>query len=188
MSYGSLPAAKGYSGTAKFLHWVIALCVLTIIPVGIAMNQEGPYQNQLFNLHKSLGVLILFLMILRIAYRVTAGAPAAEPGLARWQKAVSSSVHGLLYILLIVLPIAGYIANSAYGESGTPTPFFGLFSLPPIVGPNEALSTQIFTVHRYVGFFVGVLVVMHIGAALQHYFIIKDGVLQRMLPKALGGR
>jgi cytochrome b561 len=165
MSYGSLPAAKGYSGTAKFLHWVIALCVLTIIPVGIAMNQEGPYQNQLFNLHKSLGVLILFLMILRIAYRVTAGAPAAEPGLARWQKAVSSSVHGLLYI-----------------------PFFGLFSLPPIVGPNEALSTQIFTVHRYVGFFVGVLVVMHIGAALQHYFIIKDGVLQRMLPKALGGR
>lgn len=187
MSYGSLPAAKGYSGTAKLLHWLVALCVLTIIPVGIMMQQEGPYQNQLFNLHKSLGVLILFLMILRIAYRFTAGAPAAEPGLARWQKAVSSAVHGLLYILLIVLPIAGYVANSAYGANGTPTPFFGLFELPPIVGPNEALSNQIFTVHRYVGFFVGFLALMHIGGAMMH-FLQGDGVMQRMIPKAFGGR
>lgn len=187
MSYGSLPA-RGYSGTAKFLHWVIALCVLTIIPVGISMNIEGPYQNQLFNFHKSLGVLILMLMTLRILYRLFAGAPAAEPTLARWQKAVSSAVHGLLYVALLAMPILGYVANSAYGESGTPTPFFGLFSLPPIVGPNEALSNTVFTIHRYLGFVVAALAAMHIAAALQHYFIIKDGVLQRMLPTALGGR
>ncbi len=186
MSYGTLPPT-GYSATAKWLHWLVAGAVLTIIPVGYAMNIEGPYQNQLFNLHKSLGVLILGLMIARIAYRFIHGAPAAEPGLARWQKAVSSAVHGLLYILLITLPIAGYIANSAYGANGTPTPFFGLFSLPPIVGPNEALSERIFAIHKIVGWVVAVLVVLHIGGAMQH-FLSGDKVMQRMIPKSFGGR
>ena len=186
MSYGSLPAT-GYSGTAKLLHWLVALCVLTIIPVGFWMNMEGPYQNQLFNLHKSLGVLILGLMIVRIAYRLLAGAPAAEPGIARWQKAISSAVHGILYILLIGLPIAGYIANSAYGANGTPTPFFGLFELPPIVGPKEELSKSIFSVHKIVGWVVGGLVVLHIGGAMMH-FLKGDGVMQRMIPKSFSGR
>ena len=187
MSYGSLPA-RAYSPAAKLLHWLVAISVLTIIPVGFLMAQEGPYQNQLYNLHKSLGVLILVLMTLRILYRLLNGAPQAEPTLARWQKAVSSAVHGLLYVALLVMPILGYVANSAYGENGTPTPFFGLFSLPPIVGPNEALSNNLFTIHKYLGWTVGVLAAMLIAAALQHYFIIKDGVLQRMLPTALGGR
>lgn len=187
MSYGTLPA-RAYSSTAKWLHWLIAICVLTIIPVGILMNMDLPVSGGLYNFHKSLGMLILFLMTSRILYRLFYGAPAAEPTLARWQKAISSAVHGLLYVVLLVMPIIGYVANSAYGEHGTPTPFFGLFSFPPIVAPNEALSDRLFLIHRYLGFGVGVLALMHIAAALQHYFIIKDGVLQRMLPTALGGR
>lgn len=187
MSYGSLPA-KSYSSTAKFLHWVIAACVLTIIPVGVLMNMDLAISGPLYNFHKSLGIVILVLMTWRILYRIFAGAPAAEPTLARWQKAVSSAVHGLLYVALLAMPILGYLANSAYGEHGTATPFFGLFSIPPAIAPNEALSNSLFTIHKYLGFVVAALAAMHIAAALQHYFIIKDGVLQRMLPTALGGR
>ena len=93
-------------------------------------------------------------------------------------------MHTSLYVLLLAMPIVGYIANSAYGA---PTPFFGLFDLPPIVGKNEALATQLFTIHRWVGWLVIALVLMHVGAALYHYFIRRDNVLKRMLPRALGG-
>jgi cytochrome b561 len=82
------------------------------------------------------------------------------------------------------MPIVGYIANSA---SNTPTPFFGLFSLPPMIGQNEDLSKELFTFHRWVGILVIILVLIHVSAALYHYFIRRDKVLQRMLPRFLGG-
>jgi cytochrome b561 len=78
----------------------------------------------------------------------------------------------------------GYIANSAYGAT---TPFFGLFELPAIVDKDEPLATQLFTVHRWVGYFLIILVLTHVSAALYHYFIRGDGVLQRMLPRAMTG-
>jgi cytochrome b561 len=179
MTYGEL--SGGYPGTSKLLHWLIAACVLTTIPVAIWMKNapEGPLQNTLYNLHKSIGILILMLMILRIINRFVVGSPAPEPSLKRWERAVSSAVHGLLYVLLVAMGIVGWVANSAYGA---PTPFFGLFELPALVGKNEALSERLFFIHRWTGFAVAALAAMHIAAALQHYFIRGDGVLQRMLP------
>jgi cytochrome b561 len=87
-------------------------------------------------------------------------------------------------VLLLAMPIVGYIANSAYGA---PTPFFGLFDLPPIVDKNETLSTPLFTIHRLVGWLVIILVLIHVSAALYHHFVRGDNVLQRMLPRAIGG-
>jgi cytochrome b561 len=124
------------------------------------------------------------LMVLRLINRLVVGAPIADPGIVPWQKAVSAAVHTSIYVLLFAMPIVGYIANSAFGA---PTPFFGLFELPPIVGKNEALSTQLFTLHRFVGWFLMGLVVTHVGAALYHYLILRDEVLTRMLPRAMGG-
>ena len=175
-----------FSSTAKWLHWLVALSVLIIIPVGIAMNgvDPGPVQDSLYNLHKSLGVLIFILMMLRIANRLAVGAPPPEPGLPAWQHWASSTVHWLLYILLLVMPIIGYVANSAFGAT---TPFFGLFELPPIVAKNEALSERLFNLHMLLGFVVAALAIIHIGAALQHAVLLRDKVLQRMLPRALGG-
>jgi cytochrome b561 len=187
MTYGSLPPG-GYPPISKLLHWLVAICVLLIVPLGLVMVYENPMQNEMFIVHKSLGMLILILMALRLINRFVTGAPAPEPGLAAWQRAASSAVHGLLYLALTVQPIIGYVGHSAFGEKGTPTPFFWLFEFPPIVSPNNALSDQLFSVHRVLGWVIAALVVVHIGAALQHYFIIKDGVLQRMLPRALGGR
>jgi cytochrome b561 len=184
MTYGTL--TDHYPATSKWLHWLVAACVLTTAPVAIAMGRvgEGPTQNLLYNLHKSLGVLILILMILRLINRLAVGALSAAPEIEPWQKAVSSAVHTSLYVLLIAMPIVGYIANSAYGA---PTPFFGLFNLPAIVGKNEALATQLFAIHRWVGWLLIALVLMHVGAALYHHFIRGDSVLKRMLPRAMGG-
>jgi cytochrome b561 len=186
MTYGALPS-DGYPASSKWLHWLVAISVLIAVPVGIVLpyTPQGPTQDGLFNLHKSLGALILILMVLRIANRLIIGAPAPEPGIARWQKAVSSAVHGLLYLLLIVQPIVGYWANSAYGAS---TPFFGLFEIPPLAANDQAFAERLFGLHKVIGILIALLALMHIGAALQHYFILRDGVLQRMLPRALGGR
>jgi cytochrome b561 len=185
MTYGALQGA--YPSSSKWLHWLVALCVLTTIPVAIAMGRvgEGPLQDSLYNLHKSLGVLIFVLMLARVANRVMVGAPAPYPGLERWQHAVSSAVHGLLYVLLIAMAITGYVANCAYGA---PTPFFGLFDIPPIIGENEALSDKLFALHRWMGFATAGVAALHIAAALYHHFICRDGVLTRMVPRALGGK
>jgi cytochrome b561 len=185
MTYGNLPPA-GYPASSKWLHWLVAALVLPAIVVGISLSYvpPGPTQDTMFNVHKAVGVVILVLMVLRIINRISVGAPAPEPGIARWQKAASSAVHGLLYVLLVVQPIIGYVANSAFGAS---IPFFGLFDIPPIVEKNDALAERLFAIHRGIGITLAILVAVHIGAALQH-FVMRDGVLQRMLPRALGGR
>jgi cytochrome b561 len=184
MTYGTLTGP--YPATSKWLHWLVAACVLTTAPVAIAMTRvgEGPIQDSLFVVHKSLGVLILILVILRLINRLMVGAPAAEPGIERWQRAASSATHGLLYLLLVAMPIGGYVANSLYGA---PTPFFGLFELPPIVAENQPLSEKLFVLHRWAGFLMIVIVLMHIGAALFHHVVRGDNVLRRMLPRGLGG-
>jgi cytochrome b561 len=184
MTYGT--RTDHYPAMSKLLHWLVAACVLTTAPVAIAMTRidKGPTQDALYTLHKSLGVLILILMALRLANRLVAGALSPEPEIERWQKTVSSIVHASLYVLLLAMPAVGYIANSAYGAT---TPFFGLFELPAIVAKNDALAIQLFTLHRWVGWLVIFLVLTHVSAALYHHFVRRDAVLKRMLPRALGG-
>ena len=185
MTYGTRTDG-GYPATSKLLHWLVAISVLVTVPVAFAMTRvgQGPIQNFLYNFHKSLGVLIFTLMILRLLNRLAVGAPIPDPAIEPWQKRVSAAVHSTLYGLLITMPIVGYVANSAFGA---PTPFFGLFELPPIVGKNEALSNRLFMLHRGVGIAIIFLAGLHISAALFHHFIRRDNVLQRMLPRALGG-
>lgn len=184
MTYGSRSGA--YPSTSKWLHWLVAGSVLLMVPIGFAMVrvEQGPLQNTLYTLHKSFGILILALMVARLVNRIVVGAPAPAPGLARWQRAVSSATHGLLYVLLILQAIGGWLANSAYGA---PTPFFGLFELPNLMAKDRAFADLVFSGHRILGFVIAGLAAMHVAAALQHYIIIKDRVMQRMLPRALGG-
>ena len=115
MTYGTL--TDHYPATSKLLHWLVAACVLTTAPIAIAMVRvgKGPTQDTLYFFHKSLGVLILVLMILRLINRLSVGALTADPDIEPWQRTVSSIVHTSLYVLLLAMPIVGYIANSAYG-------------------------------------------------------------------------
>ena len=184
MTYGT--RIDGYPGTSKLLHWLVATCVLTTVPVAIAMKRvaAGPAQDFLFNFHKSLGVLILILMVLRLINRFVRGAPMPEPTIEPWQRALSSAVHGLIYVLLLALPVVGFIANNFYAA---PLPFFGLFTLPPLFPENKALAETLFGYHALAGWILIGLVLMHVSGALFHHYIRGDNVLRRMLARALGG-
>lgn len=169
---------QGYSGFAKSLHWIVALLVLTAIPVGIVMGEIENAPFNLFNFHKSLGVAVLLLMTIRLIYRIVHGAPP-EPNIPAFYRYAGKATHWALYFLLFLTPISGAIANMYYGAT---TPFFGLFEIQPFFAKNEDTANFIFARHKLLGFTVGALAIMHIGAALFHYFIRKDGVLERMLP------
>ena len=136
-------------------------------------------QNVFYTVHRSLGVLVLFLMLVRLAYRAFNGAPAPEPTITPLQRVASHLVHLALYALLIAQGLIGWVATSAYGATIS---FFGLFTVPALVGKDEALSKPLFAVHEFIGFAIAGLLVMHIGAALDHHFVRHDGVLRRMLP------
>jgi cytochrome b561 len=175
----NLQGAESYSGFAKFLHWTIAICVLIMVPVGIAMGRipSGDLQNTLYHVHRSFGVLILPLMLVRLAYRLINGVPAPEPTLEPWQRTVSHLVHLSLYALLITQAFIGWIATSAYGADIW---VFGLFIMPDLVSKDQELSKPLFWVHDVLGFVVAGLVVLHIAAALYHFIVRGDGVMQRM--------
>lgn len=171
-----------YAPAAKWLHWITALCILTIIPVGIVMHEmkPGALQNQLYDLHRSLGFVVLLLVILRFATRLSHGAPPPYAGLTRFERMASTSVHHLLYVMLFAMPMVGWIMTSAYGADMN---FFGLFKMPHLVGKNEALFQLLQRMHKVGGIFMALLVVAHSGGALMHTFIKRDVVLWRMLPR-----
>ena len=109
MTYGT--RGGDYPATSKWLHWLVAICVLTTAPVAIAMHslEPGATQDALYFVHKSLGMLILLLMLLRLINRLVVGAPAPDPEIDPWQRLASSIVHTSLYVLLLAMPVVGYI-------------------------------------------------------------------------------
>jgi cytochrome b561 len=122
---------------------------------------------------------VLALMTVRIFYRLVHGAPAPEPTLEPFQRIASHLVHMALYVLVTAQALIGWIATSAYGAQIS---YFGLFTVPALVEKDQALATPLFTAHLVLAILIAGLLALHIGAALHHYFIRKDGVLQRMLP------
>ncbi len=172
---------RDYSLAAKFLHWAVAACVIFLIPSGILMvnvDLADALRNDLYSLHKAFGVLVLALMAMRVGYRLTLGAPAASGVLTPAQYVVSRIVHVTLYLLLIAMPILGWAGTSAFPA---PVPFFGLFELPALIGPDRELSKQLLTIHSYLGFFLAGVAVLHIAAGLYHGIVRRDGVLSRMI-------
>lgn len=171
--------AVRYTLVQKVLHWSIALAVLGALAGGELIHwlENGAFKDQVYFLHKSTGFLILALMVVRVVVRLVHGAPALPLEVPAWQRAVSGFTHFLLYTLLVVMPFVGWAATSAFPA---PLPFYGLFDVPALVGADRALSEQLFTIHFYLGRVILVLVAMHIGAALFHGLVKKDGVFQRM--------
>jgi cytochrome b561 len=175
---------SSYSGLQKLLHWVMALIVFTLIPVGFYMVQRGgatnfdATTNQLYTAHKTFGFIVLLLVLLRIFVRIRTGSPAPEPSLNRLQIIVSEAVHGLLYVLLLVVPLLGWAGVSAYGARG----ILGGYQLPELLGKDTVLGEIILKYHGYAAICIVLLIGAHVGAALLHRFILKDGVMKRMLP------
>ncbi len=176
-----------YSFTQRLLHWLIALLVFGLLCSGFlfwAFGYEALTQltgsedntSQLFMYHKSIGLLVMVLMILRLMLRFKEPAPAYNPPLSFPQRMVGGGIHLALYLLLIGLPIGGWLATSAAGYSVS---FFGAFELPALVGKDKELSTMLFGFHGLGGLIVAALLLVHIAAALKHRRL-RDGVMDRI--------
>jgi cytochrome b561 len=135
--------------------------------------------NTLYNVHKLVGLVIFFLVLARLAYRLTQGAPADEPSLEAWQKGAAHATHWSLYLLLLLVPIGGYLGISLYPALDV----FGI-PLPSIAAADQAAAARVFFLHWIGAVLILLLVGAHVSAALYHYFLRKDGVLQRMWPAA----
>ena len=170
-----------YAPPARWLHWIMAALMLLVIPFGFIMMRlpSGDAQNQLFDLHRSIGFTILCLAVLRVVIRILYGAPPPAPGLPRWQVLASKSVHHALYGLIFLMPLLGWAGSSAFGAQVS---VFGLFTLPALVPKSEALSALFNGAHQVFGYITAGLVVVHVAAGLWHGLILRDGVLSRMLP------
>jgi len=173
-------AGQSYTPTARFLHWLTAALVLTMIPIGVAMANAdfGTAQDTLYHLHRSIGALILPIALFRLYWRLTHPAPPLPDDVPAIQALAANMTHWGLYTLLVVQPIVGWIATSAYRA---PVLFFWMFELPPIWPVDQPFSETMFTVHRFLGIAMALMICAHIGGALFHHFIRKDRILMRMV-------
>ncbi len=179
-----------YHRARRWLHWSIAALVLFTIPLGLAFTNfdymkaldatlgKGAF-NAGYDLHKSVGLLILGLMLARIAAKFLWRDPEHRPPLPAFNRVASRAAHGALYALLIVAPLLGWAGVSAYPA---PLPFFGLFEAPALMGKDRPLAEALLVAHRYAVYVIVAVVAVHIAAALYHAIIRRDGVLARMLP------
>jgi cytochrome b561 len=178
MTHSRSPAA--YSTTARVLHWATAALVLTLLPLGLVIANKwgGPLQDFLYNLHRSIGAVVIPLVIVRLGYRITHAPVPLPADVPPLQQAAARATHWALYALLMVQPFIGWVATSAFPA---PIPVFGLFELPPIWSADRPLSDRLFVVHGLIAAAIAGLATLHIGAALYHQFVRRDGVLMRMI-------
>ena len=178
------PAANSqraaYTVTARTLHWITAVLILFMIPSGFMAANEwgGSWQDSLYDLHKSIGALIIPLVMLRLIYRWVLPPSRLPDDIQRIQRLVATTTHWALYALLVLQPLAGWIATSAYPA---PVPLFGWITLPPLWFEDRALSDRLFSAHRFIGVAIASLVAVHVAGALYHHFVRRDRVLMRMI-------
>lgn len=169
-----------YKPLHRGFHWLVALLLIATIPAGTIMAGEEvsrPVQDALFIFHKNIGVVILLLMIARLAYRLVYPPPPLPDSVPRWQVAVAHATHWLLYLLVCVMAVSGYIRVVA---GGFPLEVFDALGVPRLAPRSDALAETAKSVHFYVRFALIALIVLHVGAALFHGLVKRDGVFSSM--------
>lgn len=171
---------RQWGSIAKFFHWIVALGILGNGVWGLLMTDMSPSMSKIniYALHKSIGLTVLALFALRVAWRLFDRAPPDEPA-PRWQRVAAHATHALLYGFILVLPLSGWLYNSLHGY---PLQWFKLFNLPALAGKNEALAHTAHAVHEYLFYLLLLVLIGHVGAALKHHVFDQDNVLRRMLP------
>ncbi|MEQ8390166.1 MAG: cytochrome b [Thalassospira sp.] len=171
---------KGFGGVTKSLHWVMAALVITVFSIGWYMDllPLGLAKLEWMSRHKSLGVTVLSLAVLRIVWRLCEPTPKAL-GNHKLERLAAKLGHLGLYGVMIAMPLSGWVMSSA---ANFPVSVFGLFTLPNLVAPNKELFETLRTVHWALSWAIVGLVGIHIAAALKHHFIDRDATLRRMLP------
>ncbi len=190
MTEAALPPQQRYTAVAIALHWLIAAGIIGMIALGWIMDDVPDSQAySLIQLHKSFGITILLLSIARVVWRLM-NPPPPEPPMPGWQRGLALFVHVGLYILIIAMPLTGWIMASA--SSDAPTRWFGLFDarIPGLPGlPSETrkgLEEGFEFAHSNLQWVIIAMLVLHVAGALKHQFIDRDGLLARMAPGLFG--
>ena len=167
--------------TARLLHWTIALGIVGLAGVGLWMDElpNTPTKVKVFALHKSIGLTVLALVLLRLAWRLFDRRPPHQPGMPAWERVLSGTTHGLLYLTMLVMPVSGWLYNSA---SNFPLKWFGLFGVPALSGPDPELKGLALEIHETTFYVLALLFTLHLAGALKHHFVDRDPTLARMLP------
>ena len=173
---------QGYTRTAIGLHWLIAALIVAAFSLGVTMvDIPGltPTKLKYFSWHKWLGVTILALACVRLLWRLTHPAPPYLDSMPAWQRKAAHSLHLLLYVLIIAIPLSGYFYSLA---AGVPVVYLGILPLPVLIDADPELKVLLKQLHYALNMTLLAAVILHVAAALKHHFIDRDDTLRRMLP------
>lgn len=164
---------------AILFHWVIAVLIIGLLALGLYMVPLPVSLSKLkyYGWHKEFGLLVLFLAIFRLIWRLSNVNP--ELALPWLEKIAARSMHWAFYVFMFAMPITGWLITSA---AGLPASFFGLFTLPNIIAPDEDKLILFEWIHEWLGYALIAAICLHFTAALKHHFINKDDILRRMFP------
>jgi len=170
---------NSYGVVAKFFHWIIAFLIMGLIIIGLYMQTlpYSPNKLEIYALHKSFGLLVLWLAGLRIIWKLLTVSPNPEIGHALWERILAKLAHLFLYISMIGMPLTGWLMSSA-GEY--PVPFFGI-NMPDLVGKNIDLARLMNQLHSMIGYLLILVISLHSLGAFKHHFIDQDKTLNKMI-------
>lgn len=174
--------AKTWGRLSILLHWLTALLILGLAAVGLIMTElpTSPMKMQIYALHKSFGLTVLGLTVIRLAWRLFSGVPENLPA-SKAQLLVAKTVHALMYALLFAIPLSGWLYNSA---SGFPLRWFGIPLPKLLTGFNPTIKDLAHFLHENLFYALALLLFLHAGAALWHHYIKRDDLLNRMTGKS----
>ena len=171
-----------WGSIAKTLHWLMALAIIGNGILGLVMvdMSRGMDKINTFAIHKSIGLSVLALLILRVCWRMFDRRPRDEP-MPRWQRLAAHATHGVLYLFMLAIPLSGWLYNSAHGN---PLQWFKWFNLPALMEENESLAEIFGETHEILFWTLVVVLAAHAGGAFVHHWLERDNTLLRMLPFA----
>jgi len=170
----------GYTAFSRLLHWLMAVMVLAMLFIGVGMVATvSERYNLLVSIHRPLGIAILVLVVIRFVNRLFSPPPALPADLPLWQKLAARLSHVMLYLLMFIQPLVGWAMLSAARYSIV---LWGPFHLPPLLSHDASLYADLRRLHTYLALLLFATILAHIGAALFHGLIRRDGVLAGMLP------
>jgi cytochrome b561 len=169
-----------YSSLAILFHWLTALGIFICFPIGLYMAdlKLSPTKLQLISYHKWLGVTIFGILVLRILWRAFKKPPALPAETPKWQNQIAHLTHLALYVLMIAIPLTGWLMSSAKGFT---TVYLGIWPLPDFIGKDKELGDLINEAHKLLNYVLLILVTLHIVAVIKHQFFDRDHLMSRML-------
>ena len=175
--------SNSYGSMAIAIHWLVALAVFGLFGLGywmVDLTYYHDWYNKAPDIHRSIGMLLLAVMVFRVVWKWLNASPSAPSGHKRWEVRSAQAAHTLLYLLLFVAMASGYLISTADGSSIS---VFGWFEVPSLTGQTKKMEEPAGTVHYWATWAIIVLSAIHAAGALKHHFIDRDNTLRRMLGK-----